>query len=82
MMKTPRVNTLLGLFLLGLIAVTSACSFGNITAQKPAAGETVSTQPTPSPTPGYKPLKRISRDVIDSDKAEKKDKPAKSKEKK
>lgn len=70
--------TLLILLFVTLVAGTSACSLGNASAQKPIA-ETARTRPAESPTPGYKPLKRVSRDVIDTDK---KEEPAKNKAKK
>ena len=89
-MKTPRVNSLKALYFLVLIAVcaafaSSACSFGSATAQRPPSkeSETADAYPTPSPTPGYKPAKRVSRDVLDSDKrTDKKDEAEKSKTKK
>ena len=70
MKKTQRINNLIWLLLLALIAVGSACSLGKANAQRPTSAETVRRQPTESPTPAYKPLKRVSRDVIDTDKTE------------
>jgi hypothetical protein len=57
------------LFLLALTVAGAGCSFDKAAA-RPARAETVRNQPTESPTPGYKPLKRVSRDVIDTDKKE------------
>ena len=85
MLKLRRAKVFLGLFLLVPAVAGSACSFGSITAQKPTISETVGTESTPSPTPAYKPLKRVSRDVLDSDKKDKtgrKGEAAKSKNKK
>lgn len=84
MSKTPRLNSLAGLFLLVLIAVgSSACSFGSVTAQKPARDSETAAGAQPTSTPAYKPPKRVSRDVLDSDKkADKKDETVKSKTKK
>jgi hypothetical protein len=79
-MKLPRTNILTGFILLVLTCTSSACSLDSITAQKSSSREDVSTAqtPTPEPTPNYKPLKRVSRDVLDTDKKDKKDKKEKS----
>ena len=62
-MKTQFIKTIIGLFLLSLIAFNAACSFGNATAaQAPPR-----VKPLESPTPGYKQVKRVSRDIIKSD---------------
>ena len=80
MNKTSRANILILVILLPLIALGSACGYNKASAQKPSNAETVRTRPTESPTPAYKPLKRVSRDVIDSDdKKEEKQAPVKIK---
>jgi hypothetical protein len=78
MMKLKRIETIFCLLLIAMTALASACSMGRISAQKTASQQTAAA-PTESPTPGYKPLKRVSRDVLDSDK---KEEPAKNKTKK
>lgn len=84
-MFRPQIKTaFLPLILLIAGALGSACSFGNISAQQPATQETVTaaaTRPAESPTPAYKKPKRVSRDVLDSDR-EKKEEPAKKKKSK
>lgn len=88
MSKTRDLNSLAGLFLLILaVAGSSACSFGSVTAQKPArdseTAAAAAAPPTSTSTPAYKPPKRVSRDVLDSDKkAAEKDDAAKIKIKK
>jgi hypothetical protein len=68
-MRMKSLETIFGLLLVALAGLGTACSFGSISAQKTAPKETV-TRPTESPTPGYKPLKRVSRDIVASDKME------------
>lgn len=77
-MKTQRIKLFIGLLILALTAFGSACSFGKATAQNPQ-GEPRAARPTESPTPAYKPLKRVSRDII---KSETKAEPVKAKVKK
>jgi hypothetical protein len=79
MMKSKRIETIFYLLLIALTALASACSMDKISAQQTAPRQAATTAPTESPTPGYKPLKRVSRDIIDSDK---KAEPAKNKTKK
>ena len=62
-MKTQRLKLFIGLFVLAFAAFGSACSLGKATAQNPP-DEPKKLRPTESPTPPYKPLKRVSRDVI------------------
>jgi hypothetical protein len=65
-MKTQSIKMFIGLLILALAAFGSACSFGKATAQnQPSAPKTVrAAEPTPTP---YKPLKRVSRDIIKSE---------------
>ncbi|MEP6900405.1 MAG: hypothetical protein ABJA66_01570 [Actinomycetota bacterium] len=60
-MKTQRIKMFVGLFLLAFVAVGAACGSGTTTAQTPRI------KSAESPTPEYKPLKRVSRDVIKSE---------------
>lgn len=69
MFKTQQIKTSIGITLLALAAFASACSTGTTTAQTPRARTAES-----SPTPEYKPPKRVSRDII---KTETKDEPVK-----
>ena len=62
MMKTQRIKMFTALLILTLGAFGSACSTSKTTAQK-TEGETKIERPRETPTP-YKPLKRVSRDVI------------------
>ncbi len=52
----------IGLFLLTLAALGTACSSGAATT-----AQTSRIKPVESPTPEYKPLKRVSRDIIKSE---------------
>jgi hypothetical protein len=62
MIKTQQVKMFIGLFLLAVTALGAACGAApQQTAQTPRIKSNV------SPTPEYKPLKRVSRDVIKSD---------------
>jgi hypothetical protein len=62
-MKIERIKMFIGLFVLICAAFGSACSFGKATAQsQPSQPKTI--RPTETPTPPYKPLKRVSRDII------------------
>ena len=65
-MKTQQIKMFTGLLILAFAAFGSACSFGKATAQsQPSQPKTVrAAEPTPTP---YKPLKRVSRDVIKSE---------------
>ena len=64
-MKIQRIKMFIGLCLLALVAVGAACSSGSAaTAQIPRI------KSAESPTPEYKPLKRVSRDVIKSESKE------------
>ncbi len=58
MFKTERIKMFIGGLLLASAAFASACSSGTATAQTPRV------RPVESPTPEYKPPKRVSRDVI------------------
>jgi hypothetical protein len=58
MFKTERIKMSIGALLLAFAALGSACSSGTATAQTPRV------KPIESPTPEYKPPKRVSRDVI------------------
>ena len=73
MFKTQRIKMFIGTFLLALTALGSACSTGTTSAQTPRV------RAAQSPTPEYKPPKRVSRDVI---KTETKEEPVKVKAKK
>jgi hypothetical protein len=73
MIKKRRTNLFICLLLLTFTAVGSACSLGTTSAQNPAGAKTVRRNPNESPTPAYQPPKRVSRDVI---KTEKKNEPA------
>lgn len=52
----------IGLCLLALTAFGAACS-----GSAPQTAQTPRIKPKESPTPEYKPLKRVSRDVIKSE---------------
>ena len=71
MFKTERIKMFIATLLLACAAASSACSSGTATAQTPRV------RPVSSPTPEYKPPKRVSRDVI---KTETKDEPVKVKD--
>ena len=58
MFKTERIKIFIGVLLITFAALGSACSSGTATAQTPRV------KPAASPTPEYKPPKRVSRDVI------------------
>jgi hypothetical protein len=73
MFKTQRIKIFIGTLLLALVAAGSACSSGTATAQ-----QTPRIKPAGSPTPEYKPPKRVSRDII---KSETKEEPVKVKAK-
>ncbi len=60
-MKTQRIKMFIGLSLLVFAVFGAACSAGAPTAQTPR------NKSSESPTPEYKPLKRVSRDVIKSE---------------
>ena len=70
MFKTQRIKMFIGAALLGFTAFGAACSIGTTTAQTPRV------KPVESPTPEYKPPKRVSRDII---KSESKEEPVKVK---
>ena len=72
MFKTERIKMSIGALLLAFAALGSACSSGTATAQTPRV------KPATSPTPEYKPPKRVSRDII---KTETKEEPVKVKAK-
>ncbi len=61
MFKTPEIKKFIGLFLLTFALFGAACSSANMTAQTPRV------KAAESPTPEYKPLKRVSRDIIKTD---------------
>ena len=58
MFNTERIKMYIGALILASAAVSSACSSGTATAQTPRV------RPVESPTPEYKPPRRVSRDVI------------------
>lgn len=58
MSKTQNIKLYIGGILLAFAAFGSACSMEKTTAQTPRV------KPAASPTPEYKPPKRVSRDVI------------------
>lgn len=64
-MKTERIKLFTGLFILAFAVMISACGFGKTTAQK-TQSTTTNIKPPPTATP-YKPLKRVSKDVIKSE---------------
>jgi hypothetical protein len=64
-MKMQRFKMFIGLFILAFAAFGSACSFGKATAQKTQSTSS-NIKPPPTATP-YKPLKRVSKDVIKSE---------------
>jgi hypothetical protein len=72
MFKTQRIKMYLGTLLLAFTAFGAACSTGTTTAQTPRVKR------AESPTPEYKPPKRVSRDII---KTETKEEPVKVKAK-
>ena len=61
MFKTPEIKKFIGLFLLAFALMSAACSAEKITAQTPRI------KVVESPTPEYKPLRRVSRDIIKTD---------------
>jgi ABC-type glycerol-3-phosphate transport system substrate-binding protein len=61
-MKTQRLKMFIGLFLLAFVALSAACSSAPATT-----AQTPRIKSAESPTPEYKPLKRVSRDVIKSE---------------
>jgi hypothetical protein len=69
MFKQERIKMFIGTLLLAFAALGSACSSGTATAQTPRV------RAAQSPTPEYKPPKRVSRDVI---KTETKEEPVKA----
>jgi hypothetical protein len=71
MFKTQGIKMFIGASLLALTAFGASCSTGTTTAQTPRV------KPVESPTPEYKPPKRVSRDII---KSENKEQPVKVKE--
>jgi hypothetical protein len=62
-MKTQSIKMFIGLLILAFTAFGSACSFGKATAQNPPSEPKINRPAEPTPTP-YKPLKRVSRDII------------------
>jgi len=77
-MKTQQIKILIGIFMLAMIALGSACSSGKTVTQEtqnPAA----SIKPNETPTPDWKPQKRVSKDIIST---ETKNEPTKIKTKK
>ena len=58
MFKKEQIKMLVGGLLLAFAVFNSACSSGTATAQTPRV------KPASSPTPEYKPPKRVSRDII------------------
>lgn len=65
MVKTQSIKIILGAAVLSLSAFGAACSTGTTTAQTPRR-----VRPVESPTPEYKPPKRVSRDVIKTETTE------------
>lgn len=59
MFKIQYIKMFVGGLLLTFAVVSSACSSGTATAQTPRVKPAAS-----SPTPEYKPPKRVSRDII------------------
>ena len=73
-MKKEQLKMYIGLLILALAAFgSSACSASRAEAHKTETATTTTVKPTVTPTP-YKPLKRVSRDIIKTDA---KDEPAK-----
>ncbi|HEY0458111.1 MAG TPA: hypothetical protein VGC97_03095 [Pyrinomonadaceae bacterium] len=72
MFKTQRIKLSIGALLLALTTFGAACSTGTTTT-----AQTPRVKVASSPTPEYKPPKRVSRDVI---KNETKEEPVKVKE--
>jgi hypothetical protein len=62
-MKTQSIKTFIGLLILAFAVFGSACSFGKATAQSQTDAPKTTRAAEPTPTP-YKPLKRVSRDII------------------
>jgi hypothetical protein len=62
-MKTQSIKMFIGLLILAFAAFGSACSFGKATAQNQPGEPKIVRAAEPTPTP-YKPLKRVSRDII------------------
>lgn len=58
MFKKEQIKMLIGALLITFAVINSACSSGTATAQTPRV------KPASSPTPEYKPPKRVSRDII------------------
>jgi hypothetical protein len=58
MFKTQHIKMFVGALLLTFAVINSACSSGTATAQTPRV------RAAESPTPEYKPPKRVSRDII------------------
>lgn len=75
MFKIQRIKIYIGTLLLAFVAVSSACSSGTATAQTPRV------KPAESPTPEYKPPKRVSRDIIKTESKVEKDEKVKTKAK-
>lgn len=71
-MKMQRISSFICLLLLMLAIGGSACSFSKINAQNPnsEAIRANAEKTAESPTPSYKPQKRISKDVITEEKKE------------
>ena len=59
MFKTQHIKMFVGALLLTFAVINSACSSGTATA-----AQTPRVKPAASPTPEYKPPKRVSRDII------------------
>jgi hypothetical protein len=59
MFKKEQIKMFIGGLLLTFAVINSACSSGTATAQTPRVKPAES-----SPTPEYKPPKRVSRDII------------------
>ena len=64
MTKPERIKMFIGLFLLAFAFAGAACSSENMTAQTPRV------KTNESPTPEYKPLRRVSRDIIKTENKE------------
>lgn len=63
-MRRERINFYIGIILLTIVIVSSACSFSRINAQSPETARRTEAKPEESPTPAYKKPKRVSKDVI------------------
>lgn len=77
-MKTQQIKILIGILMLAVIAVGSACSSGKAETQK-MQSTTAGIKPNETPTPDWKPQKRVSKDIINT---ETKNEPTKIKTKK